>query len=226
MSDQTQKLTNMNPNIVAFQDELRAKYAEENQTALPDQIDFIGSSLMEIFPIEKFQTEQKLDLSLHIYNRGVRATTIADLLAHIDTLIFDLHPSKIFMNIGSNDVGFGIPENEMIANYNELCRQIQTKLPDCEVYVMAYYPVNTTAKFTNSEREHNSLFHTRTNESMVKASETVARIARKYGFHPINVNQGLTDNQGMLKAELTFDGAHMLPSGYQIVLGNLIAYLK
>jgi len=48
---------------------------------------------MEIFPIEKIQ--QGLGLDKLIYNRGVRATTTADLLKHMDLCIFDLAPSKI-----------------------------------------------------------------------------------------------------------------------------------
>ncbi|WP_149023756.1 hypothetical protein [Listeria riparia] len=110
MSDKTAQFTNMSPNIIKFQNDIRAKYATANQAAKKGQILFVGSSLMEIFPIEKFQQEQDLGLDKIIYNRGVRATTTADLLEHMDTLIFDLMPSKIFMNIGSNDIGFNVPE--------------------------------------------------------------------------------------------------------------------
>ena len=110
MKKETQKLTKLDPRITEFQDSLRKKYAENNKKAKKGQIDFVGSSLMEIFPIEKMQRDHDLGLNKIIYNRGVRATTTADLLQHIDTLIFDLVPSKIFINIGSNDVGFNVPE--------------------------------------------------------------------------------------------------------------------
>lgn len=226
MLDRTTQLTNLNPDILDFQNQLRTQYAIENQTVKSGQIDFIGSSLMEIFPIKKMQLEGNLNLDKIIYNRGVRATTTADLLAHMNTLIFDLNPSKIFMNIGSNDVGFGVSEEEMVANYANICQQIATRLPNCKVYVMAYYPVNTKAQFGNSDNEHTSLFHVRTNASLQAASNLVAKIAKKYGFMPINVNQGLTDMQGNLKPKPTFDGAHLLPEGYQIVLNNLMPYLK
>ncbi|MBC2179617.1 hypothetical protein HCJ82_05575 [Listeria booriae] len=92
---------------------------------------------MEIFPIEKFQQEQDLGLDKIIYNRGARATTTADLLEHMDTLIFDLAPSKIFINIGSNDIGFNVPENVFLANYETILKQIKEKLPDTVVYIMS-----------------------------------------------------------------------------------------
>ncbi|GFH40407.1 hypothetical protein [Pseudolactococcus insecticola] len=77
MTEQTRELTNLDPRIREFQDQIRAKYAQENLQAEKGQIDFVGSSLMEIFPIEKMQVGLGLDLK--IYNRGVRATTTADL---------------------------------------------------------------------------------------------------------------------------------------------------
>ena len=223
MSEKSTSLTNMNPDIEEYKSDLRARFAQQNQTAKKGQIVFVGSSLMEIFPIEKMQ--QGLGLDKLIYNRGIRATTTAELLTSIDICIFDLAPSKIFINIGTNDVGFGVPEATFLANYDEILRQIKEKLPNTQVFVMAYYPVNPVADFGESEAEHESLFARRTNEILELASSKVAQLAKKYHFEFINVNAGLTDADGNLRQELTFDGGHMLPAGYEIVLGNMKKYL-
>jgi lysophospholipase L1-like esterase len=223
MSEQSTSLTNMNPDIEQYKNDLRARFAQQNQTAKKGQIVFVGSSLMEIFPIEKMQ--QGLGLDKLIYNRGIRATTTAELLRAMDVCIFDLAPSKIFINIGTNDLGFGVPEATFLANYDEILRQIQEKLPKTQVFVMAYYPVNAVANFGESEAEHEALFATRTNEILELASSKVARLAQKYHFEFINVNAGLTDADGNLRKELTFDGGHMVPAGYEIVLGNMKKYL-
>ena len=223
MSEQTTSLTNLNPDIEQFKSDLRARFAQENQTAKKGQIVFVGSSLMEIFPIEKMQ--QGLGLDKVIYNRGIRATTTAELLISIDLCIFDLAPSKIFINIGTNDVGFGVPEATFLANYDEILRQIKEKLPETQVFVMAYYPVNPVANFGESEVEHESLFEKRNNKILESASNKVAQLAQKYQYKFINVNAGLTDADGNLRQELTFDGAHLLPAGYEIVLENMKKYL-
>jgi lysophospholipase L1-like esterase len=178
---------------------------------------------MEIFPIEKMQ--KSLGLDKVIYNRGIRATTTADLLKSMDICIFDLKPSKIFINIGSNDIGFNVPESTFLANYNEILRQIKEKLPETQVYVMAYFPVNPVADFGESEAEHKSLFATRTNEILESANSKVATLAQKYHCEFINVNEGLADADGNLRQELTFDGGHMYPAGYEIVLQNMKKYL-
>ena len=223
MSDKTKELTNLHPDIVQFQNAIRSRFAAENQTAQKGQIVFIGSSLMEIFPIDRLQ--KPLNLNKIIYNRGVRATTTADLLNHMDTLIFDLAPSKIFINIGSNDIGFNVPEAVFLANYEEVLRRIKDELSDTQVYVIAYYPVNTADNFGEEEEEHSQLYAHRSNELLVAANAKVEQLAKKNGYEFINVNAGLTDADGNLKKELTFDGAHMLPAGYEIVLGNMQPYL-
>jgi lysophospholipase L1-like esterase len=223
MSEQTALLTNIHPNIVEFQNKIREGYAQENKIAKKGQIVFVGSSLMEIFPIQKMQ--QNLNLNKVIYNRGVRATTTADLLKHINLLILDLMPSKIFINIGTNDIGFKVPEEVFLANYDEILHQIKEKLPYTQVYLMAYYPLNTVADFGESEKEHKSLFEVRSNETLKLASLKVAKLATKYNYEFINVNDGLSDSDGNLRKELTFDGAHMLPAGYEIVLNNMKKYL-
>jgi lysophospholipase L1-like esterase len=222
----TAELTNMAPEIAEFQNSIRAKYALQNKTAKKGQILFVGSSLMEIFPIERMQQEQDLGLDKVIYNRGVRATTTADLLKHIDTLIFDLMPSRIFINIGTNDIGFNVPEADFLANYDEILRQIKKRLPDTAVFVMAYYPINTTDDFGEKKSEHDRLYEHRSNELHKAASLKVEQLARKNGYEFINVNDGLTDADGNLRKELTFDGAHMLPNGYEIVLANMKKYLQ
>ena len=54
MSKETQELTR-NPNLIAFQTNLLAEYREKNKTAKKGQVLFIGSSIMELFPIEKWE---------------------------------------------------------------------------------------------------------------------------------------------------------------------------
>jgi lysophospholipase L1-like esterase len=224
MSDKTTSPTDIPLGNAKLQNDIRAKYAVENQTAKKGQILFVGSSSMEIFPIDQLQ--QNLGLDKVIYNRGVRATTTADLLNHMNTLIFDLAPSKIFINIGSNDLGFDIPQDVFLSNYDEILHQIKERLPDTAVYAMAYFPVNAVDDFGEEKDEHDQLFAHRSNELLEAANAKVERLAQKYGYEFINVNAGLTDVNGNLRKELTFDGGHMYPAGYEIVLLNLKKYLE
>ncbi|ROS26283.1 SGNH/GDSL hydrolase family protein [Cellulomonas sp. PhB150] len=222
MSKETKSLT-LNPELAAFQESLIAKYEKANQTARQGQTVFVGSSLMEIFPIEQWEESGEVDFDQYIYNRAVRATTTAFLLAHIDAQIFDLAPSKIFINIGTNDIGFEVSEGQFLANEREIFRQIAERLPGCETYALRYYPINTV-DFQNDEDER-SLFATRSNAAFQEASDKIEALAQELGFHFVDVNAGLADESGKLRKELTFDGAHLNPDGYRIVLANLTPYL-
>lgn len=223
MSKETKALT-INPQFAAFQEELLKNYDKANLSAKKGQTLFVGSSLMEIFPIEKWEEAGEVTFSHYIYNRAVRATTTSFLLEHIESQIFNLEPSKIFINIGTNDIGFEIPEEEFLNNYDQILSQIESKLPQTQVYVMRYYPINTVDFGQDSDEK--TLFETRSNEKFQKASDKIKKLADNHHFHFIDVNDGLSDENGNLKKELTFDGAHLNPAGYQLVLENLKVYLE
>jgi lysophospholipase L1-like esterase len=222
VSKETKSLT-LNPQLEAFQASLIANYDTANRTAERGQTVFVGSSLMEIFPIEQWEENGEVAFDSYIYNRAVRATTTAFLLDHIDTQIFDLEPSKIFINIGTNDIGFEVPEDEFLANEREIFRRISDRLPDCTTYVLRYYPINTVD--FQSDEDERTLFATRSNAAFQAASDKIEVLAKEFGFPFIDVNAGLADESGNLKKELTFDGAHLNPDGYRIVLANLTPYL-
>ncbi len=201
------------------------RYRILNALARKGQTVFVGSSLMEFFPINELQ--QTLDNRYCIYNRGVAGYVTAELLETMEECVFELEPSKIFINIGTNDIS--LPDyklERLIANYDEILSRIAARLPDCRVYVMAYYPVNAVASFPGVPRESmEEVFRHRTNEAIREANEAVGKLAAKHGYAFIDVNEGLTDADGNLKAEYAVDGIHMHPNGYAVVLNNMLPYL-
>ena len=77
-------------------------YRALNRVAKKGQILFTGSSLMEQFPVAELAASH--DLGKTVYNRGIGGTTTEDFLREIDTVLFDLEPSVVFINIGTNDI--------------------------------------------------------------------------------------------------------------------------
>ena len=67
-------------------------YRKLNQTAQKGQVVFTGSSLMEMFPINKLLEEHGDDTV--IYNRGVGGFLTDELLAVIDVCAIDLAPKR------------------------------------------------------------------------------------------------------------------------------------
>ena len=69
------------------------------------------------------------------------------------------------------------------------------------------------------------MFGNRNNRNLPVANEAVRKLAEKMGYEYIDVNDGLTDARGMLRAEFTVEGIHMYANGYRVVMQNLKPYL-
>lgn len=196
-------------------------YKAQNLTALKGQILFTGSSLMENFPVDKW-TAQIKDAPL-CYNRGIGGYTTEDFLKVLDTAIFDLEPSKIYINIGTNDLANpDLTLEQIINNYQEILSQIKNKLPETEVILLAYYPGN----FDAAEDYMKDVLSIRTNEKINKANKMIEELAAKNGFRFLNINEPLQDSQGRLKAEYTTEGLHINEEGYRSIFPLILKDLE
>lgn len=203
------------------------KYRILNKIAKKGKILFTGSSLMEQFPVAELLEDAGIDAV--IYNRGVSGFTTDDMLQFMDEQIFGTEPSEIYINIGTNDIAnpectFEENLRKTLKNYEEILMQIRTRLPETRVRMMAYYPVNETDKIPEGG-DPKAMFGNRNNRNLPIANEAVRKLAEKMGFEYIDVNEGLTDARGMLKAEFTVEGIHMYANGYRVVMQNLKPYL-
>lgn len=209
----------MTPELKKETDRKLANYHNLNQTAEKNQILFTGSSLMEMFPIEEFIKERKLPLC--IYNRGVGGYKTEDLMAALDVCVYELSPRRIFINIGTNDLSdSSIPMEQVMNNYDRILSDIEEHLPGVELYLMAYYPVNYDA----ATEEMKACLQIRNNEKIALANTEVEKLAKKHHAKYIDVNDGLKDSDGNLKAEYTYEGMHIKPEGYLAILDDVLKY--
>lgn len=206
--------------------ELKVKnYKTLNQCAVKGQILFTGSSLMEQFPI--CELAEPLQLGKLVYNRGIGGFVTDEFLQAIDTVLFDLKPSKVFINIGTNDMREWEDGRDwmqhLLGNYEKILKQCKERLPETKFYLMAYYPVNGELQKDNPGVQ--AMLKVRTNENLALINGKIADLAAAYGYQFINVNEGLTDEKGNLKEEFTIEGVHMYAEAYKIVFDNLMQYL-
>lgn len=197
------------------------RYREENKHVKYGQTVFTGSSLMEMFPINKLLEEH--NDSVIVYNRGIGGFVSQELLEVIDVCAIDLKPSKIFINIGTNDLSDSrIPISELMENYDKIISKIEASLPETIIYLMAYYPVNYEAADENMKE----CLKIRNNEKICTANIEVKKLAQKHNQRYIDINKNLMDEQGRLKAEYTIEGLHINEDGYRAVYDDVIAYVK
>ncbi|MBS4455769.1 GDSL-type esterase/lipase family protein [Tuanshanicoccus lijuaniae] len=204
------------------QQNLLVDYQFLNQQAVKGQILFTGSSLMEQFPINELAMTH--GLGKIIYNRGVGGFTTAQFLENIETLALDLEATKIFINIGTNDIkesSDGLSWQESLTmNYREILNCIKTRQPSTQIYVMAYYPMDEGHPVS----KHWPGF-SRTNAKIQEANRIVEQLADEFDCVFINVNNGLADANGNLYRNYTKDGIHLYAEAYEIVYRNVEKYL-
>jgi lysophospholipase L1-like esterase len=206
------------------------RFKQLNQYALPGQILFAGSSLAEQFPIDELK--MRLNPVPVIYNRGIGGDTMSDLEADLDTLIIELKPRMLFINIGSNDLNLSTyNENELVSRYKKILLRIIEKLPQIKIYVLSYYPVNPQAAKDIPAEYAAGMFSTRNNKNINSINKKLQLMAEKLskeiaaGVAYIDVNTCLLDGNGQLDPELTVEGIHLWPEAYVRVLDVLKAYL-
>ena len=184
-----------------------------NQTCEKAAIVFAGSSLMEMFPVEKFARQEGPNFPT-VYNRGLGGWRTEDMLPMLDTLVIDLQPRRVFINIGTNDLSDpSVTIDALIARYDEILHRIEQGVPGVEIVLMAYYPINYDA----ADEGMKANLRVRTNERIRQANEAVQALADRRGHRYIDVNAPITDAQGRLKAEYTIEGMHIYEAGYRAI---------
>ena len=199
-------------------DKLR-KYRELNAVAEKGQTVCAGSSLMENFPINELL--MNLGSTKKVYNRGMGGFTIDQYDEVLDICVLDLEPSKLFINIGSNDLNLpGDTIGNMIRKYRTLIRRIQTALPECEITMLAFYHCREVKDGFWMEGRV-----ARTMANVNLANEQVKALAAELGCAYLDCNEPLLDGDGFLREDIMTDPIHFSPKGYVEVLKILEPYL-
>lgn len=211
------------PSIDKETQEKLKRYKILNQYVKTGQVLFTGSSLMEQFPIYEFL--QDYDIKETIYNRGVGGFTTTLMSEYMDIMVYELKPSKVFLNIGTNDLNAADYTKEALMERCEwIVRQIQKHLPECKIYYMAYYPVNGEYDFGDENMKQ--ALKVRTNDRIREANAGLEQLASRNNIKFINVNKNLSDSAGNLKQEYSIEGMHIYPNGYQAIFEDIMKYVR
>ncbi len=100
---------------------------------LPGDTVFLGDSITEggswheLFPDGK------------VRNRGIGGDVTAGVLARVGQVSRGA-PAQVFLLIGTNDLAFGVSENEIVANVKSIVEEIRSESPATEIYVQSVLP--------------------------------------------------------------------------------------
>ncbi|SDC13101.1 GDSL-type esterase/lipase family protein [Pedobacter soli] len=139
-------------------------------------------------------------------NRGISGDITFGVLERLQDVI-DGKPAKVFVLIGINDISRNIPDSIILRNYKTIISRIRKGSKKTHIYFNTLLPVNSAfEKFKN---------HYGKDEHILWLNEEIRKFAAK-NVTVIDLYPNFTDQDKHLKAELTKDGLHLIPAGYQV----------
>jgi lysophospholipase L1-like esterase len=176
-----------------------------NRFAKPKGIVFVGDSLTQRYPLNEFYP------GLHVYNRGIDGDTTVGVLKRLDLSIFDLKPSTVVLQIGTNDLQVeGITKDITIVNIQKIIKAIQTTQPEIHLILVSLYPVNLSIdKLVNK-----FIVGPRNNEDIKSINQAIAKIQ---GVKFVDVYSHLLNEDKELNMQYSKEGLHLSLAGYATI---------
>jgi lysophospholipase L1-like esterase len=159
------------------------------------EIIFIGTSITKGCEWAELFSNPK------IKNRGIGGDNTEGVLERLSE-ITESNPSKIFIEIGTNDLALGMKISVICSRYGEIIDGIKGSSPGTKIYVQSVLPVNNDSY--------------RSNDSIIKLNHELEKIARVTQSTFIDLYKVFLDSSGSLDMRLSTDGLHINIKGYQI----------
>lgn len=165
----------------------------------PADILFLGNSITERGEWAELLPGRK------IANRGIGGDNTFGVLARLDGVIKQ-QPRQIFLLVGINDIGRGLPTEVILNNYRRIVAKLTTGLPRTKLIIQSVLPMN------ESKLPYDYL---KGKAAKVKAlNEGIVLIAKEFKLTYLNLHELFADEKGELKADYTKDGIHLEPAAY------------
>ncbi|SIO09293.1 GDSL-type esterase/lipase family protein [Chitinophaga niabensis] len=165
----------------------------------PADILFLGNSITERGEWAELLSGRK------IANRGIGGDNTFGVLARLDGVIKQ-RPRKIFLLIGINDIGRGLPTEVILNNYRNIVTRLTQGLPKTKLIIQSVLPMNE-GKLPYDYLKGKA-------EKVKALNEGIVRIAKEFNLPYLNLHELFADEKGELKAAYTKDGIHLEPAAY------------
>jgi len=174
-----------------------------------ENIVFLGDSITELYPTKE------LFAGLPVVNSGYGGYTTDNILDKMDEAVYRYNPTKVFLLIGTNDIGNdGKDEEYVFENIKKIVEEINKNRPNSKVYVESIYPVGDEVE---GYEERNKT----TNSINMKLKEYFSNKETTF----IDISNYLKDSDGRLKDDYTKDGIHLTDKAYLAITKLLFPYI-
>ena len=165
----------------------------------------LGDSLSLWFPPEQLPSDRSW------LNQGMSGETTAAMLKRL-SFLDETKPQTILVMAGINDLKSGVSDTDLLTNYRTMVQTLKQKHPDSELIIQSILPHGGEA-MTVEERDRLLAV---SNEQIFKLNQKLAILAKEEQVLFLNLNPLFSNNEGMLRSDLTTDGLHLSPAGYLV----------
>ena len=189
----------------------------DNDSKKMENYVFLGDSITECYPVYDFFTSET-----PIINSGFSGFKTRDLLNDMNTTVYRYNPSKVFIEIGTNDLNDeDLDKEEIYDNIIKIVDNIQANRPCAKIYIESIYPINRG----DDEKIDLAMVGNRKNEDIIEINERLKKYCENNNINYIDVYSELADEDGNLKLEYTKEGLHLSQEGYSVVSNILKKYI-
>ena len=154
-----------------------------------------------------------------LVNRGIRGYKTDLLLENLDAHLFGQALDKVFLLIGTNDIGKEMAQTETLANLEAIIQEISRDYPLAQIQLLSVLPVN-------EKEQYKGTVYIRTNEKIQDLNRAYQDLASIYtNVHFIDLYDNFLDESGQLREDFTTDGLHLTIAGYAMLSKALQPYL-
>ncbi len=177
------------------------------------QVVFFGDSITEFLSVGDWYGEYSVRSGKEVYNRGIGGDTTNRLFERARDNVTCIKPCAVVILIGTNDIGIGFDGDFVKNNIEKTLFLIKADCPDCKIILQAIYPVidGKAGK--------------RANRTILETNKKLKMLSEKYGVTYLDLTDILSDKNGNLKEEYTYDGLHLSAAGYEATTKEIAKHL-
>jgi lysophospholipase L1-like esterase len=172
---------------------LEAKAIAQSKGAKPLGV-LVGDSLSMWFPREKLPSGK------FWLNQGISGDTSTGVLKRL-AAFSETQPDVIYLMAGINDLRKGSKDQVILRNHRQIMRSLRQTHPNSQIIVQSILPTRLP---------------TISNQRIRNLNKQIALITKQEKVTYLNMYKWFTDFEGNLRLELTTDGLHLSPDGYDV----------
>ena len=146
-----------------------------------------------------------------VVNQGICGDSTWSVLARLDQ-VAAARPDLIFLQLGINDFGKKPSPEGILERHQKIWRELRAKLPETKLYVVSLLPVSAKR-------------YPRWGRPVLRLNHLLRAAAEENGLTYIDVHSRLSDEDGGLFKDFTYDGLHLLPPAYDRWLEAVKPYI-